>query len=213
MFKLPVIFIFCVSCLFAQEPAKDTIILMNGNIVVEKVIDTLLGAVSIRNLKKQGQLIHYEYDELFCVHYSKGFKDYYYTQDTLKGNWFTRDEMFMFTKGEADARKGFKGNGAFITAGVFGLLGGASGTFFGPILPYGFMGLSGITKVRIRHNTISNPNFIESDAYILGYERTARYKRKIRSLIGGSIGLAIGYGLYFAFIKGLLENPNAFQFK
>ena len=133
MFKLPIIFVFffcfCVSGLIAQEPAKDTIILMNGNIVVEKVLDTLLGAVSIRNVKKQGRLIHYEYDELFCVHYSKGFKDYYYTQDTLKGNWFTRDETFMFTKGEADARKGFRGNGAFITAGVFGLLGGASGTF------------------------------------------------------------------------------------
>jgi hypothetical protein len=199
MYKLIVLFSvlfgLCVSEVKAQP--KDTLILMNGRVVVEKVIDTLLGAVTIMNPKKIGQKVHYEYDELYCVHYSNNYKDFYYSQDTLQGNWFTRDEMMMFIRGERDGRKGFKANGSLIGAGICGLIGGASGSFFAPIFPYGYMALSGIPKVRIRHSTISDPYYIDSDAYILGYERSARYKRKLRSLLGGSIGLALGYAIYF----------------
>jgi hypothetical protein len=107
--------------------------------------------------------------------------------------------MGYFVKGERDARKGFKANGAMIGAGLFGFFGGATGAFFAPIAPYGFMALTGITKVKIKHKTISNPAYIDSDAYILGYERTARYKRKLKSLVGGTVGLALGYVFYAAF--------------
>lgn len=182
---------------FAQSaPVQDTIYLMNGHVVGEKVIDTVLGAVTIFDPKKKEKKIHYELEQLYMVRFADGYKRYYYVQDTTIGNWFTRDEMWMYMKGEVDARKGFKARGAMIGAGIAGIIGGMTGTIWGPIAPYGFMALSGITKVRIREGTISNPVFVESDAYILGYERVARQKRKIKSLIGGTIGLGIGYGLY-----------------
>jgi hypothetical protein len=57
---------------------KDTILLMNGNYVVEKVIDTLIGAVTIVNPEKTTEKLHYEYDEIYCVKYASGFIDYYY---------------------------------------------------------------------------------------------------------------------------------------
>lgn len=211
LFSFVALFLFFASDLFSQQ--KDTVILMNGNVAVEKVTDTLLGAVSIPDPKKPGRKIHFEYDQLYMVHYASGLKDYYYTQDTLKGNWFTRDEMFMFIKGEQDGRKGFKANGSLIGAGLCGVFAGATGTFFAPIAPYGFLALCGLPKVRIRHNTISNPNYIDSDAYILGYERSARYKRRLKSLLGGTVGLAVGYGLYFAIFKTLFETTTIFQFK
>ena len=184
-----------------KAQAKDTILLMNGNKVVEHVIDTLIGAVTIVDPKKPEAKLHYEYDEIYCVRYGSGLKDYYYSQDTMKGNYFTRDEMEYYMFGERDARKGFKARGSLIGAGITGLLSGSMGLFFAPIFPYGYMGLSGITKVRIKDSTISNPNYIEHDAYILGYERVARSKRRIRALLGGSIGLAVGYGLYFGVLK------------
>ncbi len=191
------LFIFSGESSFSQN--KDTIILMNGNIVVERVLDTLLGAVTAWDSKRLNKKLHYEYDDVYGVFYADGNKKYFYRQDTARYMWFTRDEMGFFVKGERDARKGFKARGAMYTAGVIGFFGGATGAFFAPLAPYGFMAITGATKVRIKHNTISNPAYIDSDAYILGYERTARYKRKVRSLLGGTVGLALGYAFYAIF--------------
>lgn len=191
---------------------KDTILLMNGNIVVEKVLDTLIGAVTIVNPSNTLEKLHYEYDDIYCVKYATGFIDYYYSQDTMKGNYFTREEMEYYMYGERDARKGFKARGCLIGAGVVGLASGGLGLFFAPIFPYGYMGLSGITKVRIKHSTISNPNYIEHDGYILGYERVSRTKRRIQALIGGSIGLAAGYALYFTVLKDKLPGTLTLRF-
>lgn len=191
---------------------KDTILLMNGNLVIEKVLDTLIGAVTITNPAKPTEKLHYEYDQIYCVKYGSGFVDYYYKQDTALGNYFTRDEMEYYIFGERDARKGFKARGALIGAGVTGLLSGGLGLFFAPVFPYGYMGLSGIPKVRIRHSAISNPNYLEHDAYILGYERVSRSKRRIQSLIGGTIGLAVGYGLYFGVLKDKLPATLKIRF-
>ena len=191
---------------------KDTILLMNGNTVVEKVLDTLIGAVTIVNPANTAEKLHYEYGDIYCVKYAVGFTDYYYSQDTLKGNYFTRDEMLYYIYGERDARKGFKAPGALIGAGVMGLVSGGLGIFFAPLFPYGYMALTGVPKVRIRHKTISNPNYIEHDAYILGYERVSRSRRRIKALIGGTIGLAAGYGLYFGILKDKLPASLTLRF-
>ncbi|MCD6018277.1 MAG: hypothetical protein K0S53_1398 [Bacteroidetes bacterium] len=212
MCRFLILFSFLFFAWVSQAQNKDTILLMNGNYVVEKVLDTLIGAVTIVNPANVAEKLHYEYDEIYCVKYATGFTDYYYTQDTLNGNYFTREEMQYYIYGERDARKGFKAHGSLIGAGVVGLASGGLGLFFAPIFPYGYMALSGITKVRIKHKTISNPNYIDHDAYILGYERVSRTKRRIRALIGGTIGLAAGYGLYFGILKDQLPSTIKFRF-
>lgn len=191
---------------------KDTILLMNGQLVVERVLDTLIGAVTIVDPEKSDKKLHYEYDQIYCVKYASGFTDYYYKQDTLEGNWFTRDEMLYYIYGERDARKGFKPKGALWGSFTAGVAGGASGTFFGPLLPYGYLALVGLPKVKIKHHTVSNPEYVQYDAYLLGYERVARGRRRIWSLIGGTAGLAVGYGAYFGFLKNIMESNSKIQF-
>lgn len=191
---------------------KDTILLMNGNVVVEKVLDTLIGAVTIVNPANTLEKLHYEYDEIYCVKYAAGFTDYYYSQDTMKSNYFSRDEMLYYIYGERDARKGFKARGALIGAGVVGLASGGLGLFFAPIFPYGYMALSGIPKVKIKHSTVSNPNHIDHDAYLLGYIRVAKSRRRIQAIIGGTIGLVAGYGLYFGILKDRLPSTFTIRF-
>ncbi len=202
-----------VTSLSSFSQSKDTIMLMNGNVVVEKVIDTLIGAVTVMHPEKAGEKLHFEYDQLYAVKYANGFTDYYYRQDSLLGNYFTRDEMEYYIYGERDARKGFKARGSLIGSGAVGLVSGGLGIFFAPVFPIGYMSLSGITKVRIKHSTISNPNYIEHDAYILGYERVARSKRRLQSLLGGAIGLVAGYGLYFGVLKNNLPTTLNISFK
>ncbi|MDP1803431.1 MAG: hypothetical protein Q8L81_18860 [Bacteroidota bacterium] len=204
-------FLFLVFCFlfqptFSQTKVQDTIYLMNGQVVGEKVIDTLLGAITIVDPKKPSKKIHYEWDQLFMVRFANGDKRYYYKQDSLLSNWFTRDEMWMYMKGENDARKGFKARGCLIGAGIAGVIGGMTGTFWGPVAPYGYMALSGLPKIKIKAKTISDPKNVESDAYILGYERVARQRRKIKSVIGGTIGLVIGYSVYALFHNSYPEN-------
>lgn len=213
MSRFIILFLFILFFAFnTKAQYKDTILLMNGNYVVEKVIDTLIGAVTIVNPEKTTEKLHYEYDDIYCVKYASGFTDYYYSQDTLRGNYFTRDEMLYYIYGERDARKGFKARGSLIGAGIVGLASGGLGLFFAPVFPYGYMALSGIPKVRIRHSTISNPNYIDHDAYILGYERVSRSKRRIQALIGGTIGLASGYSLYFGLLKDKLPSTITLRF-
>ncbi len=193
---------------FAQTKAQDTIFLMNGIVIAKKVIDTTFSTVTIMNPKKHTAKIHYEMDQLYMVKFANGYKRYYYVQDPSIYNEFTRDEMWLFMKGEADARKGFKARGALIAGGLIGFAAGATGSFWAPIGPYGFMALSGVTKIRIRHSSISDPKYLENDAYILGYERVARQKRKTKSLIGGTVGLVLGYGFYAVFHNKYPESIN-----
>jgi hypothetical protein len=192
------ILLFVLSSVHAQP--KDTVYLMNGQIVASTVTDSTFGSVTIVHPRKAHRKIHYEWDQLYMVRFANnGKKRYYYSQDSTIGNWFTRQEMWMYMKGERDARNGFRGNGSLFFGTLAGLGGGVTGLIYAPIAPYGFMMLTGIPRVRIRHSTVSDPRNLDSDAYILGYERVARQKRKIKAVVGGTIGLVVGYAIYFGF--------------
>jgi hypothetical protein len=189
----------------SAQQNKDTLFLMNGKFYTGKVLDTLLGGVTIKDPKDTTKNFTVDNEDLFSVKYGDGREHFYYTQDTLIGNEFTRDEMRYFMIGERDAKKGFKAPGSFFGSMAAGFAGGLSGNLLGPVLPFGYLGLCGITKVRIRHETISNPYYVDHDAYILGYERQARARRRIQSLIGGGIGLVAGYTTNFIIAR---SNPN-----
>ena len=188
----------------AQKKAGDTLYLMNGRMVAVNMIDTLFGAATFVDPNDSTKRAHVENDQLFAVKYSTGEIFYYYEQDTIS-NWFSRDEMWLFMQGERDARKGFKPHGSFYGSMVSGIVGGLTGTLFGPLAPLAYTACVGLPWVRIKHNTVSNANNLTSDAYILGYEREARKKRRVRALIGSAIGMALGYTTFFVWLK---NEPN-----
>jgi len=202
---LLVFFCFFLSNLvLAQKKRADTLYLMNGRILVSPVLDTSFLAATFVDPEDSTKRTHIENEQLFAIKYNNGDVFYYYKQDTIT-NWYSRDEMWLFTQGERDARKGFKPRGSFIGGIISGMAGGSSGllvgsvgAFFGPVLPLAFFTTVGIPKVRIRHKTVSNINNLEYDAYLLGYEREARTKRRKASMIGGGIGVALGYIAYFS---------------
>jgi hypothetical protein len=199
MKKLIFFFLFVISLtgkISAQ--AKDTIFYMNGTIMTATIIDTLLNAVTYKDPADTSKKVHMEDDAIFMVKYAKGAFKYYYTQDTIK-NWFTRDEMWFFMQGERDARKGFRSPGAFWGGVITGAAGGITGALWAPAVPFAFMGATEITKIKIRHSTVSNPYCLDHDAYILGYQREAFYKRRITVLKGGGVGLVIGFSAFFLY--------------
>jgi hypothetical protein len=109
---------------FSQKRAADSLFLMNGRILVSPVIDTLFGAATFVDPEDTTKRAHIENDQLFAIKYSNGDIFYYYEQDTIS-NWFSRDEMWMFMKGERDARKGFKPWGRCLARWAVALLQGS----------------------------------------------------------------------------------------
>lgn len=180
----------------SAQTEKDTILLLNGAVVIGSVIDTTNGVTSIKNPKDSTKNIIIENDRIFSITNKNG-ESIMYVYDTIIGNEFTIDEMRYFILGEQDAEKGFKARGAFWGNLLLGAAGGVTGSFLCPIPPFAFVALSGLPKVKIKPSSVSNVEYIKQDSYIMGYERVARKKRKISSLAGGGIGLGIGLGTYF----------------
>jgi len=189
---------------FAQKKPGDSLFLMNGRVVVAPIIDTLFGAATFVDPTDSTKRAHVENDLIFAIKYTNGDIFYYYQQDTIS-NWFSREEMWYFMKGERDANKGFKPRGALIGSMACGILGGITGTFFGPLAPIAYTACVGLPWVKIKHKTVSDMNYLNYDSYILGYEREARGKRRIYALIGSGIGMLLGYTTYFVWLR---HEPN-----
>lgn len=192
--SLTLLFFLVFSSGFAQEN-KDTVILLNGDVVICTVIDTTEGLTSIKNPKNPKKNITVENDRIFSIKNQNG-ESIMYSYDTIIGNEFTVDEMRYFIYGEQDADKKFKANGCLAIGAAVGLLSGITGSFFSPVPPFAFTALSGIPKVKIKHETVSNLEYLDHQPYLMGYERVARKKRKLKSLIGGGVGLVAGIGTF-----------------
>ncbi|MFL5765243.1 MAG: hypothetical protein ACJ77K_14970 [Bacteroidia bacterium] len=179
---------------------NDTILMLNGTVMVANVTDTTNGVTTIKNPKDSTKYFVIDNDRIFSITNKNG-ESILYVYDTLIGNEFTIDEMRYFIHGEQDAEKGFKAKGAFWGNALIGAASGLTLNFLSPLPPFAFIALTGVPKVKIKRETVSNIDYIKQDTYLMGYERVARKKRKFASLIGGVGGLAIGIGASFVLDK------------
>jgi hypothetical protein len=207
MFKTFCILITCVltsicNASFSQT-GKDTLLLLNGSVVIATVIDTTNGVTSLKNPKDSTKNIIIENDRIFSITNARG-ENVMYVYDTLIGNEFTVDEMRYFILGEQDAQKGFKAKGAFWGNVLIGAAAGITGSFFSPLPPFAFVALSGLPFIKVKHKSISKVEYLKHDTYLMGYERVGRKKRKLSSLVGGGIGL--GGGIIGAIILNKTNN-------
>jgi hypothetical protein len=197
MFRSPVLFfLLLLGGNVWSQSGKDTVFLLNGDIVVASVIDTSLGVTSLRNPKNPEKNFVIENDRIFSIKDSTG-EHMLYVYDTAVGNEFTVEEMRYFMYGERDADKGFKAKGSFYGNMALSAAAGVTGYFLCPIPTFAFTALTDLPKVKIKHSTVSNEEYLKHDPYVMGYERVARKKRKLRSLLGGGIGLGVGLGTFF----------------
>lgn len=176
-----------------SQTGKDTLIMLNGGVMIGTVIDTLNGVTTLKNAKDSTKNIIIENDRIFSITNANG-ESILYVYDTVIGNEFTVDEMRYFILGEQDGEKGFKAKGAFWGNMVLGAASGVTLGFFSPLPVFAFTAASGIPRINIKHKTVTNAECLKHDTYLMGYERVARKKRKISSLVGGVIGLAVGVG-------------------
>ena len=183
--------------LFSQTtPVLDTVYLMSGNTVAGVVKDSVDQELKILVPKKGDFKADFiDLDLVYSVKYgATGTETVFYKQDTLFGNYYTAQEVKYFLEGERDAMRSYRC--PVWTAGAFaaGFAGGYMQSFVLTFLPpFVYAGTTSFFRVKIKPGTVSNPDFLKYDTYLLGYEKEARKRRVFRSLIWAGIGMATGY--------------------
>lgn len=190
---LLVILLVPVGFLFAQEKL-DTVYLMSGRTVEGVVKDTSNEKLKILIPKKGGgyKADFIEQELIFSVKYKTGSEAVFYKQDTLFGNYYTPNEVRYFLQGERDARKHYRCP-LWIAGGfAMGFGGGYTGSALGLVAPFGYSAISVGFRVKIRPGSVSNPDYLKYDTYLMGYEKVARQKRVMRTMVAGAIGFTAG---------------------
>jgi len=189
-FVFVIVGLFFIQNTYSQN-FNDTILMLNGNIILTNVIESNDSLTRIVNPKKLTKNIIIENDRIFSIK-NKTRERIIYEYDSVRGNDLTVDEMRYFILGEQDAQKGFKPRGALIGGIIIGAASGITGSFLSPIPPFAFSSLVGIPRVKVNRRVCSNPDLVHKEAYLLGYERVAIKKRRVQSLVGGGAGLIAG---------------------
>jgi hypothetical protein len=191
---LPLFFLFSFSLQAQTSQPLDTVYLMSGRTVTGVVKDSTDDQLKILTPKKKGgfKADFIDLDLVFSVRYRDGHEEVFYKQDTLFGNYFTPQEVRYFIYGERDARVGYHCpvwlGGAFVA----GFAGGYTRSILAPLPVFGYAGLTTVFRIKIKPGSVSNPDNIRYDTYVLGYEKESRKKRMIRSMVWGGLGMVAG---------------------
>lgn len=178
-------------------PNKDTVYLMNGQIVPTTILDTSFFGVKILKQdkkRKMGREVIIEGERVFSYRINGGEEVIIYQQDSLLGNEFTISQTREFIVGERDAQKGYR---APIWPIVNAAIGFASAAYLNSVVafapPFAVGALSLVPRVTINKSTVSNLNLLKSDPYLEGYERVSVKRRTLRTFLSGVCGLAVGF--------------------
>jgi hypothetical protein len=194
--------LFTLFFLKISSAQKDALLLLNGKNIEGKVISIGEEFITLET-GKNGKLKLREIDtyRVFSILYNDGQTKILYEYDTLVGNYYTAEEMYLFIKGEQDAR-------SYHPLGLLGAvygpvsIGGSLllGGFFSIGVPLVTTTIAVLIPPRVRKRRIPNPELATNEAYRHGYKRVAKEKRMrmaIKTSILGTIAGYAGYHLYY----------------
>lgn len=202
---------------------QDKVNLLNGKILEGKVESTADEQVQMKVNGKKGKVYdtYLENYRIFSIVSSDGTEKILYKQDSSIGNFLDTKDMKFYMLGEQDAYKNFKPRGTVILGTTLGIGLGMLDTYsFGDpndptiakgmfksspgllmvLYPFMYTAIAGIApRPQLDIHNITDRNNLNSEHFIQGFARVARYKRAIRALISSAIGSAIGLGTYYIF--------------
>lgn len=185
----------------ADTTKMDTLFFLNGETKAVKVVDTVFNVIRFLPQKK-GQKLRVqdvEMSKIFSVKFSNGQERIMYFLDTTVGNVFTVMEAKMFMMGEIEAERNYHNKWPFIIGFVGGVVSPlvlSNAVLLSP-LPAAVAPLHiFIPVVKVNTKAIVNKTYLQYDTYLMGYEKVARKKNFVHSLIGAGVGLAAGFGIW-----------------
>jgi sRNA-binding regulator protein Hfq len=205
--------------------SQEKVNLLNGKVLEGTVQSTEDEKITMKVNGKKGKVYdtYLENYRVFSIISSDGTEKVIYKQDSSIGNFLEPKDMKFYTLGEQDAYKNYRPMGTMIIGTTLGLGLGIFDTYVfndDPITttvnekgmfkespgllmvvyPFIYTALAGIApRPQLDIHNITDRNNLNSEHFIQGFARVARYKRTIRALLFSAIGSAIGLGSYYIF--------------
>jgi len=188
------------TCGAASLCAQDTLLLLNGKQLPVRITDDSGAAVFFEAEKRNGKLKQYEIlkGDIFSIIKGDAPESILYVQDLDRGMELEVADMRAYMVGQNDARNGHK----TLPAALGGVAVGAGAVFFfeGGFLPFltpvvYSLGMQ-IPVIKVRKDAITNQAATMNPYYLEGYDKTARSKKFIHSLLGSFAGVALGSVVY-----------------
>ncbi len=186
---LPLFFLAIVS----SANAQDTLIMIDrAPIIVSAVsFDSLEVHYTVLGKKKSKSM---EIQKVYSIKRQNQAEEFIYVQDTLEGNWYTREQMADYIQGQKDARKSYKTKASRAGAGgvMVGFVGSATGLFYGPLFIIGYSALKGYSKPSLKPEYGFDVKYAENPYYIEGFGTMAKRYTSRRSAAGAAAGYILG---------------------
>jgi hypothetical protein len=206
--------------------SQEKVNLLNGKVLEGKIQSTEDEKITILVNGKKGKVYetYLENYRVFSIISIDGNEKVIYKQDSSIGNFLEPKDMKFYTLGEQDAYKNYRPMGTMIIGTTLGLGLGILDTYVfnddpatptinekgmfkagspGYVLfvyPFIYTVLAGIApRPQLDIHNISDRNNLNSEHFIQGFARVARYKRTIRALLFSAVGSALGLGSYYIF--------------
>ncbi len=213
------LFIYIVYLLFTNVlSAQDKLVLLNGRILEGKVTDLNDGIITFQYKKKKSfaqELI--EQYRVYSIIDSSGKEKIVYIQDSLVGNVMNVADMGFFIAGEMDARKnfnpvvsnwiGFAYGLGIVTYDTYdkdfgGLFKANSPTILVFVPTFTYFLFASIPRITINVREVTHkPNLLQ-DAYIEGFARIGKIKRRMGGIKFSLGGTLLGLGTW-AIVKNI----------
>ena len=179
----------------------DTIVFLNGEVKAVKVVDTVYHRIRFlpEKKKRKPKVMDVEKDRVFSIKFSDGQEKIIYFYDSALGNVFTVLEAKMFMLGEQEADKNYHNKWPFIigfAAGTLSPVALPNAVALSPIAPAVTPLHTLIPIIKVNTKRIEKKNYLQYDTYLMGYEKVARKKNFMNSILGAGIGLAVGLGTW-----------------
>ena len=206
--------------------SQEKVNLLNGKILEGTIQSTQDEKITMKVNEKKGKVYdtYLENYRVFSIITSDGKENIIYKQDSSIGNFLEPKDMNFYIQGEQDAYKNYRPMGTMIIGTTLGIgLGifdtyrfnddpatstvNEKGMFKGDppgllmvVYPFIYTFLAGIApRPQLDIHNITDRNNLNSEHFIQGFARVARYKRTIRALLFSAVGSAIGLGSYYIF--------------
>lgn len=179
----------------------DTIFFLNGEVKAVKLIDTAYHLVRFLPQKriKKPKVQEVEKSQVFSLKFSGGPERILYFHDSAIGNVLTVLEAKMFMYGEQEADRNYKNKWPYVIGFVIGAgspIALSNAIALSPIAPAIIPLHTLIPSIRINTKEMANKNYLQYDTYLMGYEKVARKKNFMHSILGAGIGLGAGLGAW-----------------